>query len=128
MGRVLGFLGTVITMAIGMYIYSLQVKTLSPGAGSGGGNPEEVATITGVKNDLIGIANAERGYQASSGKYASLGELTSGNYLSIRGDRPPYVYDVETTSSGFRATATRTTKGAPAQLWVTEAMEVQASD
>jgi len=128
MGRVLGFVGTVITMAIGMYIYSLQVKTLSPGAGSGGGNPEEVATITGVKNDLIGIANAERGFQASQGKYASLGELTSGNYLSIKGERPPYVYDVETTSSSFRATATRTTKGAPAQLWITEAMEVQASD
>jgi len=128
MGRVLGFLGTVITMAIGMYIYSLQVKTLSPGAGSGGGNPEEVATITGVKNDLIGIANAERGFQASQWKYASLGELTSGNYLSIKGERPPYVYDVETTSSSFRATATRTTKGAPAQLWITETMEVQASD
>lgn len=126
MGRVLGFLGTVITMAIGMYIYSLQVKTLSPS--TGGGNTEEVATITGVKNDLVGIANAERGYQASQGKYASLGELTSGNYLTIKGERPPYIYDVEIGSSGFRATATRTTKGAPAQLWITEAMEVKASD
>jgi hypothetical protein len=126
MGRVLGFLGTVITMAIGMYIYSLQVKTLSPS--TGGGNTEEVATITGVKNDLIGIANAERGYQASQGKYASLDELTSGNYLTIKGERPPYIYDVEIASSGFRATATRTTKGAPAQLWITEAMEVKASD
>src|SRR5216684_3150294 len=126
MGRVLGFLGTIVTMAIGMYIYSLQVKTLTPGAGSG--NSEEVATITGVKNDLIGIANAERGYLASQGKYASLDELISGNYLSIKGERPPYIYDVETTSSSFRATATRTTKGAPAQLWVNETMQVQASD
>ena len=126
MGRVLGFLGTVITMAIGMYIYSLQVKTLSPS--TGGSNTEEVATITGVTNDLIGIANAERGYQASQGKYASLDELTSGNYLTIKGERPPYIYDVEIGSSGFRATATRTTKGAPAQLWITEAMEVKASD
>ena len=33
MGRVLGFLGTIITLAIGMYIYSQQVKTLTPGAG-----------------------------------------------------------------------------------------------
>ncbi|MGB6384790.1 MAG: hypothetical protein WBD25_07075 [Terriglobales bacterium] len=126
MGRAFGFLGTVITLAIGMYIYSLQVKTLTSGAGSG--NPEEVATITGVKNDLIGIANAERGYLASQGKYASLGELTSGNYLTIKGERPPYVYDVEVTDSSFRATATRTTKGAPAQLWITENMQVQASD
>ncbi len=128
MGRVFGFLGTIVTMAIGMYIYSLQVKTLTPSAGNGNANSEEVATITGVKNDLIGIANAERGYLASQGKYASLDELTSGNYLSIKGERPPYIYDVETTSSSFRATATRTTKGAPAQLWVTETMQVQASD
>ncbi len=124
--RVFGFLGTIVTMAIGVYIYSLQVKTLTPGAGSG--NPEEVVTITGVKNDLIGIATAERGYLASQGKYASLDELISGNYLSIKSERPPYIYDVEVNSGGFRATATRTTKGAPAQLWITETMQVQASD
>ena len=126
MGRVLGFLGTIITMAVGMYLYSLQVKTLTPGAGSGG--PEDFATIAGVKNDLIGIANAERGYQASQGKYASLDELISGNYISIKGERPPYIYDVELNDGSFRATATRTTKGGPAQLWITDTMQVQASD
>jgi hypothetical protein len=121
-----GILATVISMAIGMYIYSLQVKTLTPVAGPS--NAGEVANITGVKNDLIGIANAERGYLASQGKYASLDELISGNYISIKGERPPYIYDIETNSGSFRATATRTTKGAPAQLWITEAMQVQASD
>ena len=126
MGRVFGFLSVVATMAIGLYIYSQQVKTLTPAAG--GGNSAEIATITGVKNDLIGIANAERGYMAAEGKYASLDELISGHYLTIKGERPPSTYDVETTSSGFKATATRTTKGAPAQLWITEAMEVQASE
>ena len=126
MGRALGFLGTIITMAIGMYIYSVQVKTLSPSTGNG--NPEEVATIAGVKNDLISIASAERGYLASQGKYASLDELISGNYITFKGERPPYVYDVETTAGSFRATATRTTKGAPAQLWITDTMQVQASD
>jgi hypothetical protein len=126
MGRVLGFLGTIITVAIGMYIYSAQVKTLTPGAGSG--NPEDVATITGVKSDLIGIANAERGYFATQGKYASLDELKSTNYISVKGERPPYIYDVEITSSGFQATATRTTKGGPAQLWIDESMQVQASN
>jgi hypothetical protein len=126
MGRALGFLGTIITMAIGMYIYSVQIKTLSPSTGNG--NPEEVATIAGVKNDLIGIASAERGYLASQGRYASLDELIGGNYITIKGERPPYVYDVETTDSSFRVTATRTTKGAPAQLWITETMQVQASD
>ncbi|MGA7293661.1 MAG: hypothetical protein WBW53_20970 [Terriglobales bacterium] len=126
MGRIFGFVGTVITLAIGMYIYSLQVKTLTPGAGDG--NPQEVTVIVGVKNDLIGIANAERGYMATEGKYASLDELISGNYLTIKGERPPYVYDVEATDDGFRATATRTTKGAPAELWITETMQVQSSN
>jgi hypothetical protein len=126
MGRVLGFLGTIITVAIGMYIYSLQVKTVSPA--SAVGNPEEVANIAGVKNDLISIANAERGYLASEGRYASLDELVSGNYISIRGERPPYLYNVEVESGNFRATATRTTKGSPAQLWITESMQVQSSD
>ena len=126
MGRIFGFLGTVVTLAIGMYIYSLQVKTLTPGAGDG--SPAEFATITGVKNDLIAIGSAERGHLASQGRYASLDELTSGNYITIKGERPPYVYDVETTAGSFRATATRTTKGAPAQLWITETMQMQASD
>jgi hypothetical protein len=124
--RVFGFLGTVITLAIGMYIYSLQIKAIQPSAA--GGNSEEVTTITGVKNDLIAIANAERGYAATQGRYASLGELTSGNYVTIKGERPPYIYDIEIMSNSFRATATRTIKGAPAQLWITENMQIQASD
>lgn len=124
--RLFGFLGTVITLAIGMYIYSLQVKTLQPSAGAG--NTEEIVTTAGVKNDLIAIANAERGFLASQGKYGSLDELISGNYVTVKGERPPYIYDIEITTSGFRATATRTTKGAPAQLWVTDDMQVQASD
>jgi hypothetical protein len=126
MGRVFGFLGTVTTLAIGMYIYSLQVKPIDPAAAPA--NSLDAATIAGVKNDLVAIANVERAYQASEGKYASLDELASGNYLTIKRERPPYVYDVELSSAGFRATATRTTKGAPAQLWISESMEVQSSD
>ena len=124
--RAFGFLGTVIVAAIAMYLYSLQVKTLQPSAA--GGSHEEVATIAGVKTDLLAIANAERGYQATQGKLASLDELISGNYLTIRRDRSPYIYDIEMSGSNFRATATRTIKGTPAQLWVTDTMEVQASD
>jgi hypothetical protein len=126
MGRVFGFVGTVATLAIGMYIYSLQVKAIDPTTARASG--PEVATIAGVKNDLISIANAERGYMASEGKYASLEELISGNYLTIKHERPPYVYDVEVSSGSFRATATRTTKGAPAQLWISDDMQVQSSD
>jgi hypothetical protein len=124
--RAFGILGTVVTLAIGMYIYSIQVKTLMPSGAAG--NSQDVTTITGVKNDLISIANAERGYQASQGKYASLEELISGNYLTIKSERPPYMYNIETSGNGFRATATRMTKGSPAQLWISDDMQVQASD
>ncbi len=126
LGRALGLIGTVITLAVGMYFYSLQVRNLQPSAG--GAPSEETALTTGVKMDLIGIANAERGYLAAQGKYASLDDLVSGGYLTIRRERPPYVFDVSITSAGFSATATRTTKGSPAQMWVTENMEVQSSD
>jgi len=126
LARAFGLLGTVVTLAVGMYIYSLQVKTLQP-AGSASSNAD-AATITGVKTDLIGIANAERGFVAAQGKYATLDELTSGNYLAIKGERPPYVYHVELTPDGFRVTATRTSKGTPAQLWISDNMEIQSSD
>jgi len=126
MGRAFSFLGIVATMAIGMYIYSLQVKAIDPSTKSATGM--EQPTLAGVKNDLIAIANAERGHFASEGKYASIDELVAGNYLTIKHERPPYIYDIEVTSSGFRATATRTTKGSPAQLSITETMQIESSE
>jgi len=126
MGRAFGFVGVVATLAIGMYIYSLQIKAMGPTTTAETG--PEAATIAGVKNDLLAIANAERGYIGIEGRYASLEELTSGNYITIQHERAPYIYDVEVSPGSFRATATRTTKGAPAQIWVTESMEVQSTN
>ena len=126
MGRAFGFLGTVIVMAVGMYIYSIQLKdTSAPG---NAGTPTGTANIVGIKNDLISIANAERGYFATEQKYASLDELVSGHHITIERQRPPYTYDVETTATGFRVTATRDIAGSPAQLWIDESMQVQSSN
>ncbi len=126
MGRALGLLGTLIVMGVGMYIYSIQLKdTSATGAGS---NPAGAANIVGVKNDLISIANAERGYFATEQKYGSLDELIAGKYITIERKRPPYTYDVQTTSSSFHVTATRDGAGSPAQLWVDENMEIKSSD
>ena len=107
--------GILVVLAVGIYIYSVQLKNASaPGGGSG--TPTGTANILGVKNDLISIANAERGYFATQQKYASLDELVSGKYITIERQRPPYTYDVETTASGFKVTATRDSAGSPAQL------------
>ncbi len=126
MGRALGFLGIVIVMAVGIYLYSIQLKEAS--APGGASTPTGTANIVGVKNDLISIANAERAYFATEQKYASLDELNEGKYITIERQRPPYTYEVATTSSGFRVTATRDGAGAPAQLWIDENMQVQSSN
>jgi len=124
--RLFGFLGTVVTLAIGMYIYSLQIKAIDPSTGAA--NPQEAALINGVRSDLISIGNAERSYMAREGRYVLLEELRAGNYVTIKDDRAPYVYDVEVSAGNFRATATRTTKGAPAQLWISDDLQIQTSD
>ena len=123
MGRAFGFIGTIVVMAVGMYLYSTQLKTaIAPGGGTA---PAGTANVVGVKNDLISIANAERGFYATEQKYGSLDELISGKYITIERQRPPYTYDVEATSSGFRVTATRDGAGGPAQFWIDETMQVQ---
>jgi hypothetical protein len=128
MGRALGFLGLVIVLAVGMYVYSKQAQSSSAAAGVS--NPKAAINITGVKSDLIGIASAERLYFASEGKYASLDELISNHAVTMR-QRLPYSYDIEISSSGFRVVARRSaddTSGTPAELSVDENMEFKTSE
>jgi hypothetical protein len=128
MGRALGFLSLVIGLAVGMYVYSRQAQSSSAAAGAS--NPKAAINITGVKSDLIGIASAERLYFASEGKYASLDELIASHAVTMR-RRPPYTYEIETSSSGFRVIATRSGddgSGTPAQLSVDENMEFKTSE
>ena len=128
MGRVFGFLGVVIVLSIGMYVYSRQAQSSSAAAGTN--NPKAAINITGVKSDLISIATSERRYYATEGKYASFDELISNNYITVARQRPPYTYEVETSSSGFRVVATRSGddgSGTPARLSVDENMEFDVS-
>jgi hypothetical protein len=128
MGRVFGFLGVVIALALGMYVYSRQAQSSSAAAGTN--NPKAAINITGVKSDLISIATSERRYYATEGKYGSLDELISNNYITVARQRPPYTYEVETSSGGFRVVATRSGddgSGAPARLSVDENMEFETS-
>lgn len=128
MGRVFSFISIIIVMGVGMYIYSKQLQSSSAPAGAN--NPQAAVNITGVKNDLVAIAQAERRYFASEGKYTSLDDLISSNYISVARQRPPYSYEVETSSSGFRVIATRSgdnASGTPSQMSVDENMEFQTS-
>src|SRR5579864_7225779 len=129
MGRLFGFVGVILVAAIGMYLYSKQMTDASATAGAN--NPKAAINITGVRSDLISIASAERRYFATEGKYASFDELISSNYITVTRQRPPYSYEVQTNSSGFRVVATRSgndTSGTPAQLSVDENMEFRTSE
>ena len=129
MGRIFGFLSVIIAMAAGMYIYSRQAQSSS--AALGANSPKAAINITGVRTDLLTIAQAERGYFALEGKYASLDELIASRALTVARQRTPYTYEVETSGTGFRVVATRTTaddgSGTPAELSVDENMQVQTS-
>jgi hypothetical protein len=128
MGRLFSFMGIVIVMAVGLYIYARQSRSSSGAAGVS--NPTAAINITGVRSDLMTIAQAERGYFALEGKYASLDELISSRSLSVARQRPPYSYDIEASGSGFRVIATRSgddTSGAPSQLSVDENMQFTSS-
>ncbi len=113
-------------MAAGLYIYSRQIQSTSAVAGTT--NPKAAIDITAVRSDLMTLAQAERGYFALEGKYASLDELISSRSVAVARKRALYTYDIETSGNGFHVVATRSGddgSGAPAQITVDEDMQFQ---
>ena len=60
-------------VAAGGYIYTRQATSVT-GDGSA---PQTAVNVTAARNDLLALANAERRYFASNGKYASLEDWTN---------------------------------------------------
>lgn len=69
--------------------------------------PTQAIALTGVRNDLLQIAQAERGYLALNGNCVSLSELTSSGTLAVmKSGRDGYSYEIEcSTGADFRVTA-----------------------
>lgn len=120
-------LGLVIAaaLALGFYYFYFQ-KSSTPG-----GVPAaiEAVSTTGVKNDLIAIANAERMYFSTIGKYATMAELTESGALRMeKPERDGYVYTVEASGSGFTATARYTgAAGNYPTLVIDQTMQIRES-
>jgi hypothetical protein len=90
-------------VAFGIYEYSLKkMPTTDPGTA-----PTQAINLTGVRGDLLQIAQAERGFQALGDHCANIDELISSNSLTMRNpEREGYTYTVECGSAGnFSATA-----------------------
>jgi len=130
MSRSLGFIGLLIVLGIGAYLYMRQAQSVTPGGGAGGtATPRSTIDMAGVKNDLIALANAERRHFAAEGKYVSIDELRSSGDISMPSNsRGPYSYSAETSDTGFRITATYSgppDAGVPRTLSIDESMQIK---
>ena len=121
MSRSIGFLMVLIVAAVGGYLYTKQANSVI----AVGSNPQTTIDVTAVRNDLLGIANAERRYFASNGKYASLDELRTGGDISIPA-RANYSYSAQTSETGFKIVAVYSGPDpkAPKRMAVDETMAV----
>ncbi len=66
----------------------------------------QAVSLTGVRMDLLEIADAEHGYIAINGECVSLKKLISTQSISMtRTERDGYSYEIECSGNGFTATA-----------------------
>ena len=125
MARAFGLLGVMIVLCVGAWLYTQQAKSVTP---EGSGNVRAVADITGVQNDLLAIASAERSQFALEGKYLSLEELRSKGVINLpTGGGAGYTYSVEVGRTSFRAVASYSgpPAAAPQTISVDQSMEVR---
>lgn len=101
--RALALLLVFAGIIFGIYQYSLKkMPTMDPGTA-----PTQAISLTGVRGDLLQIAQAERSFQALNDHCATSDELISSNSLAMRQlQRDGYTYTVDCGSGGnFSATA-----------------------
>jgi len=96
--------GVLVAAALFFVVYHFSLKRM-PTTDEGTAATQAIS-LTGVRMDLLQIAQAERGYIATNGHCASLDELVSSNSLSMtRAERDGYSYSVECSGGEFTAAA-----------------------
>ena len=125
MGRAFGFVTLLFVLVVGMWFYMRQGQAV---ASAGTNNPTAVIDLTGVRNDLLAMAQAERSHAALKGGYASLDDLRSqGDLTMSRSSRGPYNYSSEVSDTSFRFLATYSgpeNSGMPRSLSIDQSMEI----
>jgi hypothetical protein len=107
MRGVFSLLGLVVVVAVGLFIYRSYFTAGSGAITMGTNNPRAAVDITGVKNDLNAMAQAERTFNALNGKYATLEDLHSSGDLLVdpARNRDGYTYSADVSASHFTITA-----------------------
>jgi hypothetical protein len=96
--------GVLVGAAIFFLAYHFYLKRM-PSTDEGTAATQAIS-LTGVRMDLLQIADAEHGFIATNGHCASLDELISTNSVSMtHTERDGYSYAVQCSGNGFTATA-----------------------
>jgi hypothetical protein len=120
--------GALSVLVVGVIVGLAYKYYFAGSAASGVATPMQTINIVGVKNDLIGIGQAERAYQAQNGKYVSLDELISSGSLRMeKTGRAGYTYEVVTSGDTYQAIAHCPTAAMPGctNFSIDPTMEVQ---
>jgi hypothetical protein len=96
--------GVLVGAAIFFVAYHFYLKRM-PSTDDGTAATQAIS-LTGVRMDLLKIADAEHGFIATNGHCASLDELISTNSVSMTNtERDGYSYAIQCSGIGFTATA-----------------------
>jgi hypothetical protein len=96
--------GIVVTAALLLGVYYLYLKKMS--TTDQGTAPTQAISLTGVRMDLLQIAQSERSYAALNSRCASLDELISSRSITMeRPERDGYSYTLECSGADFTVTA-----------------------
>ncbi len=103
MRKLFSLVSLVVVLLIGTFIYLKQI----PRTSSGELKPRQQIDLTGVKKDLLNMAQAERLYAASNGTYGSIEQLKAdGSLIGAEGERRGYQYEASFEGAGrFRIVA-----------------------
>lgn len=125
MSRAFSFIALLAVLVVGAWYYMHQAQHVMS---AGTTNPTASVDLTGVRSDLLAMAQAERSHAAMNGSYVSLDDLRSNGDLTMTRDhRGPYTYSAEISSGGFRIAATYSgpeNSGMPKSLSIDQTMEV----
>jgi len=125
------FVALLVAIAVAACVYYFAFsKTMKTPDGTEMSTPTQAISLTGVKNDLNAIAQAERAWFAQNGKYATLDELISANALTMtRPERDGYTYSAEVSGAGFTITARHPATSGVAWpvLTIDQTMEIRAT-
>jgi hypothetical protein len=100
--RALASLLVVAALLLGVYyFYVKKMPTTDEGTA-----PTQAISLTGVRGDLLQVAQAERGFIAENSHCAPIEELiSSGSMTMSRTERDGYSYTVECSGADFSVTA-----------------------